>query len=450
MNVVVIIADSLRQDHLGCYGNQWISTPNLDALARESLICEHSYPENVPTIPTRLSWWTGKYGFANRHWSPLRTDDVVLPEVLWDQDVKTALVTDVYHMHKPGMGFGRGFDDVRFIRGQEYDPYVTGIDVDVDASPFHHLPAGADNIDGWRDNYEQYLRNQSRIHDEDDTYIAQTTREAMNWIERRRADEPFFLWLDCFDPHEPWDPPEPYWSMYKDSSYTGAELIDPVPGLVQDVISHDELIRTGQLYAAEVSLVDAWVGKLTDRLRETGLYDDTLIVFTTDHGEPFGDHGIVRKCRPWLHEELVRTPMLIRTPGGKRAGERTNALMQAPDLMPTILEAFGVEPPVGVQGVSWWPLLNGETDTLHPFACTGARTAMGPSEWSIRDQNWSLLLPFTEVEGDRYRGTQLYDRNADQYEQTNLLGENSQPEHREHAVAMELELRRFADTVITS
>ena len=442
MNVIVIVADSLRQDHLGCYGNSWIHTPHVDRLAAESLVCEHSYSENLPTGPTRTSWWTGRYGFTWREWTPLRTDDVLLPEVLWNHDVRSALVTDTYHMHKPGAGYGRGFDDVSYIRGQEYDPYVVDIDVDLAKSPWHWLPESGENLDGWVRHFEQYLRNRTRVHDEETTYVAQTIRGAMNWIDRQSARDQLFLWVDCFDPHEPWDPPEPYWSMYKDPGYAGRELVDPVPGRVGEVISDEELVRTRQLYAGEVSLVDAWVGKLLDYLRERGLYDDSLVIFTSDHGEPFGEHGIVRKARPWLHEELVRVPMIVHLPGGARAGERTDAFMHSPDMMPTILDAFGAPIPDGVQGKSWWPLLRGETDSPHDFAVIGARRPGQAAEWAIRDHRWSLLVPFLQHPGDVVRGTQLYDRDADPQEQRNVIAE-----HRDVADALELELYRFAQAV---
>ena len=438
MNVIVIIADSLRQDHLGCYGNAAIRTPELDRFANESLVFEHSYSDNLPTIQTRTSWWTGQYGFTNRHWEPLRADDVLIQEVLWDQSVRTGLMTDVYHMHKPSMGFGRGFEDARFIRGQEYDPFILEGDVDVAASPHHHIPDGRDDADNWRRAYEQYLRNQSRIRDEDDTYVAQTVDAAMKWLDNRSRDERFYLWIDCFDPHEPWDPPEPYRSMYRDPAYTGRELIDPIPGLVGDVISPAELERTKQLYAGEVSLVDAWIGRLLDHLRNTGIYDDTLVVFTSDHGEPFGEHGIVRKCRPWLHEELLRVPMIVHLPRSERAGERSSAMMHAPDLMPTVLEAFDVPAPDAVQGRSWWPLLRGETDTHHSHAVVGTRGADGLAEWTIRDEHWSLLIPV----GNEARGRRLYDRSVDLYEQRNVI-----EEHPERAAQLEAELESFAARV---
>ncbi|MGD8239468.1 MAG: sulfatase-like hydrolase/transferase, partial [Armatimonadota bacterium] len=98
MNVIVVIADSLRVDHLGCYGNEWIRTPHLDALAAESTRFMHAYSEGLPTLPTRTAFWTGRFTFPFRGWQHLEHDDILLAEVLWDQGYTSALITDVYHM----------------------------------------------------------------------------------------------------------------------------------------------------------------------------------------------------------------------------------------------------------------------------------------------------------------------------------------------------------------
>lgn len=444
MNVIVIVADSLRQDHLGCYGNPWIRTPHLDRFASESLLCEHYYPENLPTGPTRTSWWTGRYGFTWRHWTPLNPDDLLLPEMLWDRDVRSALITDVYHMHKPGAGYGRGFDDVIYVRGQEYDRYVVDVEVDLSQSRRHRLPEERFGYDlkTWKGHFEQYLRNRTRISGEETTYVAQTVTRAMDWLDRQSPRQRLLLWVDCFDPHEPWDPPEPYWSMYRDPGYRGYELPDPVPGRVGEVISEEELARTRQLYAGEVTLVDAWVGKLLDKLRDLGLFENSLILFTSDHGEPFGEHGIVRKARPWLHEELVRVPLIVHLPNGARAGERSRAILHAPDLTATVVDAFGGPIPDRVQGKSWWPVLRGDATEQHRHACTGWRTPRGAAEWSIRDRRWSLLLPFTQSPGDPVRGVQLYDRDRDPAEHHDVRAD-----HPDVATELELALHRFAVAV---
>ena len=126
MNVIVVVCNSLHLGFLGCYGNSWIETPNLDRLAAEGVVFDHHYPENLTTLPTRRSWWTGRYGFPDpeQGWTPLRHDEAILPDLLWNQGVRTALISDVPMLRDAGQGFGRGFDEVVWVRGSGYDPLV--------------------------------------------------------------------------------------------------------------------------------------------------------------------------------------------------------------------------------------------------------------------------------------------------------------------------------------
>ncbi|MEX2286642.1 MAG: sulfatase-like hydrolase/transferase, partial [Planctomycetaceae bacterium] len=158
-NVFVIVADSLRPDHVGCYGSH-VKTPSIDALAAESAQFTEYYGENLPTIPCRTSWWTGQYLFPQRGWKPFGEKDYLLAEVLWQHDVTSALVTDCYHMHKPIYNCGRGFDTTIFVRGQEYDPWVVDASVNVE-DEFQRLCRlkGDEKDQQWAGRYRQYLRN---------------------------------------------------------------------------------------------------------------------------------------------------------------------------------------------------------------------------------------------------------------------------------------------------
>ena len=174
-----------------------------------------------------------------------------------------------------------------------------------------------------------------------------TVKKAIDWLERRSPNqEPFLLWLDLFSPHGPWDPPQPFREQYlavePDEFETGEEgelvedaedssgedidiedvaaLIDVPAGAVGDVISEAELFRLRRAYAGTVSYVDHCLGELFRAMGRMGRMDDTYVIFTSDQGEPLGEHGFVRRFRPWLYEELIHTPLLIRLPGG-RAGE---------------------------------------------------------------------------------------------------------------------------------
>jgi arylsulfatase A-like enzyme len=121
-NVIVLMEDSFRKDHLGCYGNPWIKTPCIDRFARESAIFDF-YAEGLPTIPVWTALFTGRYTLPFRRWQPLEQNDIVLAEVLWNKGLTTTLITDTYHMHKPQMGFSRGFNYEQWIRVKKTQPW---------------------------------------------------------------------------------------------------------------------------------------------------------------------------------------------------------------------------------------------------------------------------------------------------------------------------------------
>ena len=458
MNVVVIITDSLRVDHVGCYGNP-VETPNVDRLAEDGTVFEQAFSEGLPTLPTRTSWWTGRYTFPFRGWQPFENCDFLLAEVLWNRGYKSALISDTYHMHKPVYNCGRGFDDVIWVRGQEYDPWIVDPTISVDMTKVHRL-RGDETDKLWKPRFEQYLRNVSWIRGEEDYFVARVVREAVDWLERtvelRGQSDNLFLWVDCFDPHEPWDPPEPYRSMY-DRDYEGQELIDPVPGDITGYMTPEELKHTRALYAGEVTFVDKWVGALLDKLRQLDLYDETLIMYTTDHGEPLGDHGYIRKAKPYNYEELVHIPWIIRHPQRIARGKRIRAIVQTVDLMPTILDFLGInteglELPylaptkrmfpqdikvssreVRLHGHSLIPLMKGEVEKIRDYAYIGHHGR----QWSIRNQEWSYHLTI-----DRSKGPELYNVQKDSTEQKNLVDE-----HRGIEANLDRELRRFVDEI---
>ena len=438
MNVVVIVADSLRYDHLGCNGNDWIATPNLDAFAAEATRFERTYSEGLPTLPTRTTYWTGRYTLPFRGWQSPEPDDPLLAEHLWDKGYTTALITDVYHMHKPGMSFARGFDAVRFVRGQEYDPWIVAPDETVDDTQYHRYNGVADDEALWRPRFRQYLKNVSVRRSEDDFFAPRVVNETIRYLESEAPRDRLFLWVDLFDPHEPWDPPAPFDRLY-DPGYSGQVLIDPIPGFVDGYLTPEEVRHIAALYSGEVSFVDKWVGKLFEAMRRLGYWEDTLVVFTTDHGELLGERGCMRKARPWPYEELSRIPLLLKSPSGVGAGRRVHTMTQTADLLPTICDTLGIEEPVGVHGQSLLPLVRGEKLKLREFAVSGFHE----QSWSLRNAAWSLYLwlpSYGEVDWEpRQAGTrELYHLALDPDERTNLVWD--QP-----AIAdrMELQLRQF-------
>jgi arylsulfatase A-like enzyme len=476
MNVIVVVCNGLHLGFLGAYGNAWIETPNLDRLAAEGIVFDHHFPENLTTLPTRRSWWTGRYGLAEEHlgWTPLRSDEVILPDLLWNKGVGTALISDVPLLREAGLGYGRGFDEVIWVRGQGYDPMVRPDDpriqrVRLEDEPGLRLPPREDpDHDLWKSRWEQFLRNRAVLGagNEQSTGVARTVKTALAWLEgRQQQSDPFVLWLDLFSPHGPWDPPEPYRDQYvtvepdefeageegdlvEDASDEGDEeidieevtaLIDVPAGAVGDVLSEAELFRLRRTYAGTVTLLDRWLGELFDGLRRMGRLDDTLLIFTSDQGEPLGEHGYVRRFRPWLYEELIHTPLVIRLPKGECGGIRHQALVQTVDLLPTIVAALGL-PAIDsgqtvMHGHNLLPLIRGEATKVRDYACLG----MDVAEFAIRTHHWHLIVP-VETDPEEPRSAELYRKPEDRWDQNDVIGQH--PDVAEH---LELALRRFIE-----
>jgi arylsulfatase A-like enzyme len=336
------------------------------------------------------------------------------------------MVTDVYHLHKPTMAFERGFDYTKHIRGHEGDPHVVDSNIPVDVEKYYKGDGKDTSV---KAQLTQYLRNIHHWKGEEDTFVAQVMKEGLAWLEKQRKRENFMLWLDCFDPHEPWDPPPPYNRMYTDPNYRGKDIIHPIPGKVDGYLTPEELNHVKKLYAGKVSLCDRWVGFFLDEVRRMGLYDNTLIIYTSDHGEPFGEHGYIKKAEPGLYDELVRIPLIIRHPQGLGAGKRFDALVETPEIFSTIVDFLKVGKPPRIHGESLLPIMAGQTPKIRDYAYMGyfKRT------WRVSDKNWSFVLSL-----EKGRPNELYNLKEDGEEKKNLLETEKQK-----ALELELELRRF-------
>ncbi len=463
MNVIVIVADTWQFNYLGCYGNEWIRTPNIDRLAEDSTVFENAYAEGCPTVPTRRSLMTGRYTLPYAGWSPLTTEHLTLSDILWHQPVRTALISDTSPMNLPRFGYARGFEYVHYFRGQEFDHFYSKDPCNLDPDRFHK-PAyssepGKQNEELMASLYARqelmdYLPQRQHWQGDEDQMAAKVSSAAIDYIKRRDRTRPFFLWLDSFDPHEPWDPPsvwDPDLKCPYDPDYNGIEIINPVPTYAETFLTDAEEHHIRMLYAEKVTLVDKWLGKVLDTLKEEGLYDDTLIVFLSDHGQPLGrgehGHGIIRKCRPWPYEELVHIPLIVHYPGA--APGRIRSFVQTADVAPTIMEYMGVTEHIEqMQGESLLPLIRGEKEKLREFAIAGyynfswsiitetysyihwleekhftkdplkASAAVGLREYQENTDVWTCT-PGSDTEMPKHN--EFYDRRTDPFQLNNLL-----------------------------
>ncbi len=368
MNVIVVIVDSLRRDHCGFHSNDWIHTPSLDGLAAQSVIFDSAFPESLPTLPVRRALHTGLRTFPLRDWvvekgdwvsvmgwQRIPEDQVTLAEVLQHEGYQTGFITDTYHQFKPSRNYQRGFDQFIWIRGQEWDRWRS-ISVVANADRAGLMSKEYWATEGGR-SLTQYLTNRKERKCEEDWFAPQVFRAGMRWLEEHQRDEQFFLLLDSFDPHEPWDPPQYYTDLYY-PDFTGRKFITPIYG-PRDYLSDDELRYMRALYAGECTMVDRWLGLFLEKLEEVGRAGDTLVFLVSDHGHALGEHGIIGKVAWAMYPELVDIPMLMRHPTGTHAGQRVTDFVYNVDIVSTIYALLGIDPPMPVDGVDLWSVAEG-------------------------------------------------------------------------------------------
>ncbi len=390
-NVIMIVSDTLRRDFLGCYGNTWIRTPNLDRFAHRCAIFDNAYVGNFPTVPARLEYFTGRYSSAYFDWAPFPRDEAALAEVLTAAGFNTMCIADTLNIFREGYNFDRGFRGFEWIRGQSGDRYRTSPREPV-------LPCAAAKLHEPEKGVRQYLRNVAWRRVEEDYFPAQTFRAAANWLDEN-AQAPFFLYLDTFDPHEPWDPPQYYVDQY-DPGYQGEVVIRPRYAPWREFLCEAELKHCRALYAGEVSLVDAWVGFFLDKVERMGLLEDTVVIVTSDHGYYLGEHDWIGKSaidrdRQYflrLYEEVAHVPLLVYAAGVQP--RRVQALTHPADLMPTILDVLHVPRPERVQGESLVAVLEGRVGKVRDFTVSGPAIHV-PGRWRpitvTTSEGWCLI-----------------------------------------------------------
>ncbi|MGI9862857.1 sulfatase [Moorella naiadis] len=395
MNVILIISDTFRRDNLSCYGPTRVKTPHLDRFTSEAYVFDNAYLGSYPTIPNRLDIMSGRFSFIDHEWCPLPKDTVTLQQILSASGIVTQMIVDNPHLIEKGFNYERGFDGWEWIRGQETDRWKT-VPRNV------KLPADPSKLRSPNFLMPNILRNTGWWKSEEDRFVARSIKSACQWLEESQDVDKFFLYIDLFDPHEPWDAPKEYVDMY-DPGYLGQEVIYPHYEFWWNFLTKDELNHMQALYMAEATLVDRWIGVLLDKMDELGLREDTVVIFTSDHGFLFGEHGVVGKSLVTVGEgyyetvrmynDLRRIPLIIRLPG-QNNGQHIGGLVQSPDLMPTILELAGLVAtesvggqamiqalqcgvfyaenwkfnPEAIHGKSLMPLMRGETKKLRDIA----------------------------------------------------------------------------------
>jgi arylsulfatase A-like enzyme len=275
-----------------------------------------------------------------------------LAEILGERGYNTFLVTDTYVQFPEN--FGRGFGMYRRIRGQEKDPIGDPALVDEEEMRKEFIILGEGN------KARQYLANIQHREGEKDYFAPRVFTDATAALEKAAGDSrPFFLVADCYDPHEPWDPPEEYVTLY-DQGYNGKIPLHDNYGK-DDYLTDRQLLRMRAQYAAEVTMMDRWLGKFVQRAHELGVMENTLLVVVSDHGHCLGEHGYTGKPPYALYPELTDAIFIMRHPSGKGAGRKSDFYASTHDVAPTILSFLGKDQPAPMDGQDLTPLLKGES-----------------------------------------------------------------------------------------
>ncbi|MFW5857646.1 MAG: sulfatase [Planctomycetota bacterium] len=380
-NIVLLITDTYRYDNLGARARRPVRTPALDRFAAERAAEVHRmYAASFPTIPHRTDVATGRLGWPHYPWQDIRhSSRNHIASLLGQAGYVSQLLCDCPHLFNAG--FQHGFQAAFQTRGQEGDTHLLHLNDPIqNVQPLEKVrrtdilgPRGLPDVHRWTNRYYTC---------EEETFAARTSRLAVRWLEENhRAEQPFFLWVDFFDPHEPWDPPEYLVKRY-DPDYDGIPMIHPNYGR-SNAFTPEELQNLWAHYAAEAELVDRMIGRILQKVDDTGLWDDTVVVVTSDHGFSIGEHARAGKGnisddddRFWpVYPEVGHVPFLV-AGADVPAGAGLDLLAQPTDILPTLLDLAGVEaePEEPFDGRSFAGALRKGAGTHRDLAVTGGCT----------------------------------------------------------------------------
>ncbi len=447
-NILFLMTDQQRYDSLGCYGCACAHTPNLDRLAAEGARFEHDYVDNPICTPSRASMFTGKplpgHG-VYRLYDNLPQDEVLFTRRLQEAGYTTALFGK---LHVSSVDFEHN----RRHPNDGFDVFELCIEACLRMDAPHQAYAQ------WlaRNHPDFHARllqdGRSVLHHPQEVHMTRWAADrTIDFLQRHDRDKPFFAMMSLFDPHNP----------YEDYPREMADLIDPaklpaplvrepgfggLPAAIRrehhgsylgdfSNFTEEDIRRMRLGYHASIAFADQEFGRVLDALEAAGLKDNTLVVFTSDHGDMLGDHGLLVKGA-FFYDANVRVPLLLRWPARFSGGRSVPALVQNHDLAATLLAAAGLAPDelAGLmpEARDILPLAAGETERVHDATVCCYRNSGLTSE-PTRTPYWDPPLNATMLRTDRYKlnlwhGTddptgELYDMESDPLEQHNLWAE---------------------------
>ena len=432
-NILILMPDQLRADSMGCAGHPLIKTPNMDLLASESVRFSNAFTVCPICMPARASFVSGLYPHNHGMWTnvgQLPANDETFFHHLQDSGYYVAHVgKSHYHSHS-GKNL-RESEDYMHARGIDYVHETTGPWATVTTDSYlteHWQEKGL--LKAFRDDYLKRRENGNRsvwssplpVDEFMDSYIG---RKSVEFIDSYDEDKPFCLFVGFGGPHEPWDAPGEYATMYNPNE-TPAHIQPTEPGkwVTERGAQRMKLGRVGNMteeeirkiranYYGKVSLIDHWFGEIFTAMQRRGWWDDTLVVFWSDHGEMAGDH--LRLHKSVFYDSSVHVPLMVRLPGQINGGSTSNALVQNIDVYPTLLEAVDAEPSKRCFGKSLWSTLR-DPNTEIQEAIFSEISSGGYHNTMVCTEKYKYAMDHT---GEGYM---LYDVVEDPKEQNNLMG----------------------------
>jgi arylsulfatase A-like enzyme len=442
-NILFVHTDEQRVDTLGCYGNDVVDTPHIDVLAAAGVTFEEGHCTHPLCSPSRASLMTGRYPSTHGLWRngiPLPQDEETLAELLRGAGYTTGLLGKAhftpYHgdpdEHPESVYLGAvdeeecwdfwrefersyyGFDHVRMtvahgeagVQGGHYGRWLH--EEHPDSVPLFFQERA---IDPTNQRYNSW-KSAAPVEHHSTTWVADRTIE---FVDKHAGEQPFFGWVGIPDPHFPYDPPAPYCYKYDPDDVTlpvdseGEVWDDDTPQYIRYHLNEKYGIDWREIpeeiqremiahYWAMVDLIDDQVGRILGALDKRGIADETIVVFTSDHGDWLGDHGLFQKGLPHTRD-LTRIPWIVRWPGVAEPGRRIAEPTSQVDLMPTLLDAAGVDTPYGVQGESLRPVLTGDEERTRPFALVEHRhEAFRPDSALVRNATSNEVPEMQDVQ----------------------------------------------------
>jgi arylsulfatase A-like enzyme len=415
-NLVLLTIDTLRPDHLACYGYERVTSPRIDALAERGVLLANAFAPRGSTWPSLTSLHTGKYPATHG----VRNNGETLSE---------AHVTLAQHLRARGYRTAAFLSNFRQAPNRGFD-VVWGLEDDIGALK-HVQP--------------QYLWDEA------------ITDRAVEWLRRESPDQPFFLWVHYMDPHEDYLPPPPFHHRFTDPAYAGQttgradSLMNAT--LQRGDLPQSELDHVLGLYDGQIASTDRLLGRVLDELEALGLGGSTLVVFTSDHGEELYQHNRYFFHAASIYDTVLRVPLVMSWPGHLPEGRRVESTVEIVDLVPTLTDLLGLDDvkDPALDGESLLPLLRGDartrskSHTFHEWSSTETG-AGGPLEtiFAVREGRLKLIENPGEIHPDNppFRRTgqgfvlarrELYDLIADPGEKRNLLDQDIEGKWRAEA-----------------